>query len=97
MFASERQTRIVEMIRQYGRVHVDMLAQELGVSKQCVSNWENDNVQPSIEMLIKLAKRFNVSTDSLLDLTAENTVSLDGLSDKQAAHIRMLIADLSDK
>ncbi len=73
------------------------LAQELGVSKQCVSNWENDNVQPSIEMLIKLAKRFNVSTDSLLDLTAENTVSLDGLSDKQAAHIRMLIADLSDK
>ena len=31
------------------------LAKKLGVSKQCVSNWENDNVQPSIEMLVKLA------------------------------------------
>lgn len=36
MFASERQTRIVEMIRQYGRVHVDMLAQELGVSAMTI-------------------------------------------------------------
>lgn len=73
------------------------LAHKLGVSKQCVSNWENDNVQPSIEMLVKIAKYFNVTTDCLLDLTSENTVSLDGLSDRQAAHIRMIIADLSEK
>lgn len=37
------------------------LAKELGVTKQCVSNWENDNILPSIEMLIKIAKYFNVS------------------------------------
>lgn len=73
------------------------LARKLGVSKQCVSNWENDNVQPSIEMLVKIAKYFNVTTDCLLDLTSKNTVSLDGLSDRQAAHIRMIIADLSEK
>ena len=73
------------------------LARKLGVSKQCVSNWENDNVQPSIEMLVKIAKYFNVTTDCLLDLTSENTVSLDGLSDRQAAHIRMIIADLTEK
>ena len=30
------------------------LAKELGVSKQCVSNWENDNILPSIDMLIKI-------------------------------------------
>ena len=29
-------------------------ARVMGVSKQCVSNWENDNVMPSIEMLIKI-------------------------------------------
>ena len=44
------------------------LAKKLGVSKQCVSNWENDNVLPSIEMLVKLAQIFNVTTDNLLDL-----------------------------
>ena len=31
------------------------LAKRLGVSKQAVSNWENDNIQPSIEMLLRLA------------------------------------------
>ena len=30
------------------------LAAKLGVSKQCISNWENDNIQPSIEMLIAI-------------------------------------------
>lgn len=27
------------------------LAEILGVTKQSVSNWENDNIQPSIEIL----------------------------------------------
>jgi len=31
------------------------LAKNIGVTKQCVSNWENDNIQPSIDMLVKLA------------------------------------------
>ena len=30
-------------------------AQKMNVTKQCVSNWENDNVLPSIEMLLKMA------------------------------------------
>ena len=42
------------------------LAKRLGVSKQAVSNWENDNIQPSIEMLLRLAQLFSVSTDYLL-------------------------------
>ena len=28
------------------------LAEKLSITKQTVSNWENDNIQPSIEMLI---------------------------------------------
>ena len=70
------------------------LASALGVSKQCVSNWENDNVQPSIEMLIKIAKFFNVSCDYLLDLTSDNSISVDGLTETQIAHIKLLISDL---
>lgn len=34
------------------------LANELSVSKQTVSNWENNNILPSIEMLIKIADFF---------------------------------------
>ncbi len=36
MFATERQSMIVEMIRRYGSVQVDMLAQELGVSAMTI-------------------------------------------------------------
>ena len=42
------------------------LAKKLNVSKQSISNWENNNIQPSIEVLVKLARFFSVSTDYLL-------------------------------
>lgn len=73
------------------------LAADLGVSKQCVSNWENDYIQPSIEMLVKIAEYFKVSTDFLLDLNNTNQINVSGLSDKEIAHIRLLVADLLNK
>lgn len=47
------------------------LAKLMGVSKQTVSNWENDNRIPPTQTLDKLANIFNVTTDSLL---GRNTV-----------------------
>ena len=38
------------------------LAKKLGVTKQSISNWENNNIQPSIDMLIRLSNYFSVST-----------------------------------
>ncbi len=70
------------------------LAKELGVTKQCVSNWENDNILPSIEMLIKIAKYFNVSTDYLLDISPDNYVDVTGLNSIQIAHLKLIINDL---
>ncbi len=70
------------------------LAYALGVSKQCVSNWENDYIQPSIEMLIKIAKYFKVTTDYLLDLDNRTIIDVSGLSDSEIAHIRQIINDI---
>ena len=42
------------------------LAKKLSVSKQAVSNWENGNIQPSIDMLLRIADLFSVTTDYLL-------------------------------
>ena len=69
------------------------LARELSVSKQTVSNWENDNIQPSIEMLLKIAGLFNVSTDYLLGNEPLKTINADGLSDNEIAHINFIIND----
>lgn len=73
------------------------LGEELGVSKQCVSNWENDNIQPSIDMLIKIAKYFHVSCDYLLGLNFDKTIDVGNLSDDEVAHIVLLVKDLSSK
>ena len=66
------------------------LAKKLGVSKQCVSNWENDNIQPSVEMLVKIAKFFAVSVDELLGLKPVVTISIEGINDEDAAHLRAI-------
>ena len=69
------------------------LASKLGVTKQCVSNWENDNILPSIDMLIKLSRLFNVPTDYLLGITSEKTISVEGLTDLQITHIKQIVED----
>lgn len=73
------------------------LAKNLGVTKQCVSNWENDNILPSIDMLIKISKFFNVTTDYLLGLKDATTINVDGLTLSEIAHIKLLIDDLKSK
>lgn len=70
------------------------LANKLNVTKQSVSNWENENIMPSIEMLVKIADFFCVSTDYLLGLNEKHTLNTDGLSDLQVAHIQTIINDI---
>ena len=65
----------------------------VGVTKQCVSNWENDNVLPSIEMLVKIADIFKVRTDFLLGRDVDRTIDISGLTEEQAGHISLIIRD----
>lgn len=85
--------KIRELRKSYKISQVE-LAGKLGVSKQCISNWENDNVQPSVEMLVQIARFFNVSTDYLLDLDCKETIDVTGLTETQKAHIKLIVRDL---
>ena len=85
--------KIKELRLSYKLNQVEM-AKALGVSKQCVSNWENDKVLPSIEMLVKIAKFFNVSSDYLLGLDDSEKVSVQGLTETQVAHVKLIIQDM---
>ena len=49
----------------------EMLAEELGVSFQTISKWENSVCAPDISMLPKLSVYFGVTIDELFDLTTE--------------------------
>lgn len=48
------------------------LAVNLGVSSLTVSRWERGEQSPSVDMLIKIAKFFNCSIDSLLQEETQN-------------------------
>jgi len=82
--------KIYELRMSFGWTQVQ-LAQKLGITKQTVSNWENDNIQPSIDMLVKISKVFSVSTDYLLGLTSTNTINVDGLPTEFVSHIVQII------
>lgn len=66
----------------------------LNVTKQTISNWENDNIQPSVDMLLKIVKLYSVSSDYLLGIDNRNTVDVSGLSNTQVAHIQQIIDDI---
>lgn len=85
--------KIRKLRKDFNISHVT-LTKELGVTKQCVSNWKNDNILPSIEMFIKIGKYFNVSTDYLLDISPDNYVDVIGLNNIQIAHLKLIINDL---
>lgn len=84
--------RIYELRVAFGWSQVE-LAKRLGVAKQTVSNWENENIQPSIEMLIRLAKLFNVTTDYMLSLDSIPRLSVENLPVNIVAHLSQLIED----
>lgn len=58
---------IIKNLRISHNLNQIQLASKLNVSKQTISNWEHNNILPSIEMLIKIADFFSVSTDFLLE------------------------------
>ena len=52
------------------------LADELGISRSCLANYENGKRQPDNDMLIRIADRFHVLIDYLVDRTEYRNLSL---------------------
>ena len=73
------------------------LARKMNITKQTVSNWENENIMPSIEMLVRMAKLFHVTTDYLLGVENTPRLSVDGLPENVVAHLSQLIEDYRQK
>lgn len=44
----------------------EQTAQELGVSRQAVSNWENNKNLPDLEIIIRISRIFGVTLDELI-------------------------------
>lgn len=67
------------------------LAQKLGLTKSVISAYETSLRLPSYDILIHIAKIFNVSTDFLLGLDYKQEIDLSGLSQNEIDALLNLI------
>lgn len=49
------------------------MAEQLGVSRQTISNWENDRTVPALDYMKKLSEEYQLSLDQLLHLETNGT------------------------
>lgn len=84
-------SEIAKELRESKHLTQNQLAERLWVKKSIISAYETDARPPSLDMLIKYAKEFNVSTDYLLGIDAKKTITIDGLTDTQINCINTLI------
>ena len=84
-------SEIAKELRENKHLTQTQLAQRMWVKKSIISAYETDARPPSLDMLIKYAKEFNVSTDYLLGIQAEKTLNVEGLSNEQINILNSLI------
>ena len=66
-------------------------AQKLGLTKSVISAYETGLRLPSYDILIGIAKIFNVSTDYLLGVERQQNIDLSGLSPEETTALIALI------
>ena len=67
------------------------LGDRLGVSKQSVSNWENGNIMPSIDVLVRMSDLFQTSTDYILNRENDLALDITDLDAEQKAMIQRMV------
>lgn len=73
------------------------LAQKLGLTKSVISAYETGLRLPSYDILIHVAKIYNVSTDYLLGMERKQEIDLSGLSQAEIDALLNLIKAMKMK
>lgn len=102
---------ILKKIRQDNNLTQEELAKKIDTSRSNIANYENNKNMPSVDILDKLSKMFNVSIDYLLgksdirnpEKVDENKLNVafssgfDGLNDTNKSIINNIISTLKDQ
>ena len=76
-------SEIAKELRESKHLTQSQLAERMWVKKSIISAYETDSRPPSLDMLIRYAKEFHVSTDYLLGLSSNKTIDVSELTDQQ--------------
>ena len=81
----------LKLLRNSKHLRQDEVAKRIGVNKSAISTYESGTRQPSYEVLIRLAKLYQVSIDYLLGYDENQTIDLSGLTDEEMNLVYRLI------
>lgn len=81
----------IKKLRTSKKMTLAIFAKRIGVTDSSVSAYENGTRFPSYDVLIRISKTFNISTDILLGCGSEDVVDVSGLNYKQRTNIEELI------
>ena len=73
------------------------MSRRIGVSKAMISSYELEQRQPSYGILIKFAAFFGVTSDFLLGLEKERTISVEGLAEREVEVVANMIEILRSR
>ena len=84
-------------LRKANHLTQKQLAERIGVRNSIISFYEVEERTPSIEIIIKLAKTFHVTTDYLLGIDKNESADLTGLNEEDKTVILSMIELLRKK
>lgn len=75
----------------------DQVAELVGVARNAISSYENGARQPSLDILVALARVYKTTTDYILGVTDRRQLDISGLTSHQIELVSDLVSELSAK
>ena len=77
--------------REENNISIKDIANKVNVTRQTISNIENDTSMPSIALLCNICDVLNISIDYLLDWDVDNKIDIAGLNSEQRRVVYQII------
>lgn len=86
----------IKELRKKSRYTQTELANLLGVTKSTIAAYENGSRLPSYDVLVKMARVFKISIDSLLLNRSDSVIEVSGLNVEQIEIIEKLVVSFRE-
>lgn len=87
----------IKALRTAKKMSQKELAERIGIAKSVISFYESGDRSPSYDVLIKIARIFNVTTDYLLDVERERVLNVSDLTEEDIAVVSTVVEALKKK
>lgn len=83
-------------VRIHSGLTQETVAEKINVSRQTISNWENEKSYPDINSIIKLSDLYSISLDELLKGDSKMIKHLEESTDTVSSNKKLIIAIISN-